>query len=570
MTNPAETYDVVVIGSGAGGLSAALTAAVSGLSVAVFEKSEFVGGSTAVSGGAVWIPGNRLMEGVGCHDSRAAVRAYLAATLGKRLKTDIIEAFLENGPEMVDFMAANTQVKFAARSLSPDYQSEVTGAAMGGRTIDPLPFDARLLGRNFNKLRPPLRSFMVLGGMMVNTKDIKALLNAFSSVSDFAHSTRLVLKYAIDRLRHRRGTRLLLGNALAARLYRSALDRNIPILTGVTAGDLVLDNGKVVGVNVDVQGQVRIIAARVGVVLATGGFPANVSERANFMPNADNHRTMAPADNVGEGISMALRAGARMEVGNKGAALWAPISRLTMPDGKERLCPHLIIDRQKPGLIAVDQKGKRFVNEATAYHEFVEAMHGNPDAVPAFLICDAVFLRRYGLGLVRAKYDLPRPFVRAGYLLTAQTLGALADVLGIDRNNLAEAVAGMNEAADTGVDLVFGKGSTRYNQYLGDPDHKPNPCLGPISTAPFYAVKVWPGDIGTATGLVVDDHARVLNGANQPVDGLFACGNDMNSIMAGSYPAAGITLGPALTFGYIAGRTLAQAATSEKRQATNS
>lgn len=570
MTSPADSYDVIVIGSGAGGLSAALTVAVEGLSVAVFEKADFIGGSTAVSGGAVWIPSNHLMNEVGHQDSREAVMAYLTTALGNRLRPDMIAAYLDHGPRMVEFMAAHTEVKFAARPLSPDYHSETTGASMGGRTIDPLPFDARTLGANFNKLRSPLHTFMVLGGMMVNTKDIKALLSAFTNLTSFTHSARLVLRHGLDRLSHRRGTRLLLGNALAARLYKSALDRNIPIFTKAAADDLVIEDGRVAGVRIAIAGQVRTIRAKVGVVLATGGFPANPTLRQEHMPYADVHRTMAPKDNRGDGITMALRAGASIETDNKGAGLWTPVSVMTQPDGSEKVFPHLVIDRQKPGLIAVNQRGKRFVNEAVSYHEFVEAMHADPDAVPAYLVCDAHFLRRYGLGLVRAKYDRPEPFIRAGYLLTAPTVEGLADVLNVDRGNLAEAVAGMNEAARTGIDTAFGKGSTRYNRYLGDPDHQPNPCLGPIAKAPFYAVKVWPGDIGSATGLRVDDHARVLNASGEPIEGLFACGNDMNSVMAGTYPAAGITLGPALTFGYIAGLTLVQSKKHHQQEAATS
>lgn len=567
MITPADSYDVIVIGSGAGGMSAALTASIDGLSVAVFEKADVVGGSTAVSGGAVWIPSNQLMKDVGHEDSREAVMTYLTTALGNRLRPEMIEAYLDNGPRMVEFMAAHTEVKFAARPLSPDYLSETAGASMGGRTIDPLPFDARTLGPNFSKLRPPLHTFMVLGGMMVNTKDIKALLTAFTNVKSFKHSAELVLRYARDRLSYRRGTRLLLGNALAARLYKSALDRNIPIFTKAPASDLLVKNNRVSGVRFDMEGGQRTIHARVGVVLATGGFPSDPILRSQHMPHANVHRSMAPKDNRGDGIAMALRAGASLETDNKGAGLWTPVSVMVQPDGSEKLFPHLITDRQKPGLIAVNQRGKRFVNEAVSYHEFVEAMHSDPDAVPAYLVCDARFLRRYGLGLVRPKYDRPEPFVRAGYLLTASTIEGLAEVLKVDHANLAEAVAGMNEAARTGVDKAFGKGSTRYNRYLGDPDHQPNPCLGPIDKAPFYAVKVWPGDIGSATGLRVDAHARVLNSSGEPIEGLFACGNDMNSVMAGNYPAAGITLGPALTFGYIAGKTLAQSVKSKHLEA---
>lgn len=564
MAAPADRYDVIVVGSGAGGLSAALTAAVEGLAVAVFEKTNFVGGSTAVSGGAVWIPGNSLMEKVGHQDSREAVATYLANALGNRFRSDLIAAYLDNGPQMVEFLAAHTEVKFSSRPLSPDYESEMAGASMGGRTLDPLPFDARSLGRDFKQLRPPLPTFMVLGGMMVNTADMKALLRAFSDLKSFAHSAQLVLRYGMDRLRYRRGTRLVLGNALAARLYKSALNRNIPIFTNATARDLLVEDGRVTGVSFDLGGERRIFRARKGVVLATGGFPANPAMRAQHVPHVDVHRSVAPEGNRGDGIAIALAAGARLDTGNKGAGLWTPVSVMTLAHGGEKIFPHLITDRQKPGLIAVNQRGRRFVNEAVSYHEFVEAMHADPDAVPAFLICDARFLRRYGLGLVRAKYDRPEPFIRAGYLLTAPTIEGLADVLKVDPTNLREAVAEMNKAATTGMDPVFGKGSTRYNRYLGDADHRPNPCLGPIAAPPYYAVKVWPGDIGSATGLRVDPFARVLNASGVPIEGLFACGNDMNSVMSGSYPAAGITLGPALTFGYIAGKYLAQSASPTK------
>jgi predicted oxidoreductase len=555
--NEISEFDAVILGSGAAGMAAAITASLKGLSVVILEKTDRVGGSTAVSGGAVWIPDNPLMGAAGHTDSRQNVMQYLETVLGNRLNRAIVTAFLDNGPRMVQFFSRNTAVRFTPRTRSPDYQSELAGASMGGRTIDPMPFDGRQLGRHFELLRPPLESFMVFGGMMVSRPEIATLLNVFRSARGFAGSTALVLRYLQDRLRFSRGTRLILGNALAARLYKTVLDQHIPIILNAAGTKLLLDQGAVRGVTTTVEGVSRTFRARRGVVIATGGFPGNHALLATRLPHASEHRTVAPSTNRGDGIELALDAGAHLVEGNAGDRLWAPVSHMKMPDGEEKTFPHLLLDRPKPGLIAVDARGQRFVNEACSYHDFVEAMQADGARVPAYLICDFRFIRKYGLGLVRPLIDRIEPFVRAGYLVRAGTIAELARQIGADPTNLAAAIAGMNRAAKSGVDDAFGKGATAYNRNLGDPDVQPNPCLGPIDKPPFFALKVWPGDIGTATGLETDHRARVVDHGGAPIEGLYACGNDMNSIMAGSYPAAGITLGPALTFGYIAGLELA-------------
>jgi succinate dehydrogenase/fumarate reductase flavoprotein subunit len=561
-------YDVVVIGSGAAGLSAALTCRIAGLSVIVLEKTEYFGGSTAVSGGAVWIPENPHMAGVGHTDSREKALAYLHATVGKPLRAPMIDAFLRYGPDMVRFFEANTEVHFVARPVSPDYQPERDGASSGGRTIDPAPFDGRTLGPAFDLLRPPLPSFLALGGMMVNRKDIDALLNLHRNWASFRHASGLIGRYLGDRLRWRRGTRLLLGNALAARLMKSAIDKQVVLERNAKISELVMEGGRVTGVRVRGGAGEKTIKARRAVVLATGGFPQNSALRAAHIPHAAVHRSMSPASNTGDGIALAVQVGGRLEHGNAGAAFWTPVSVMRGLDGKDTVFPHLITDRQKPGIMAVNSLGRRFANEASSYHDFVDAMHRAHEqtpCVPAWLICDAAFIARYGLGLVRPRTRNLKPFLDSGYLHRADSVAALAQSIRVPAAGLTASVDTLNRAAATGHDVEFGRGESAYDRYLGDPSHKPNPCLGPIETAPFYAVQIWPGDIGSATGLKVDDSARVLDVTDHPIPGLFACGNDMNSVMAGTYPAAGITLGPALTFGYIVGRTIAAAQTQPER-----
>lgn len=559
-----KEVDVIIIGSGAGGLATATTAAMAGADVLVLEKCDSFGGGAATSGGVVWVPANSDLPGKGIEDSLESAAHYLRRVLGNRARWELVQAYLDNAPKMESFFNQQTEVRLVARMAGPDYHSEEEGALPAGRMMDPAPFDARTLGKWFDKLRPPIPTFLLFGGMMVGKYDVDALVKATRSLPAARHSAMLVGRFIWDRLRfYKRGTRLTLGNALAGRLLKSALNAGVTLWDSAQVQGLVAEDGAILGLAVEHQGKLLQLRARRGVVLATGGFPANPAMMRAHIPYPEQHLSMAPDSNVGEGIALGLTAGGRLDAINLDNAFWAPVSVMTRPDGSILKCPHLIIDRSKPGVIAVNQLGRRFVNESASYHDFVATMHrehGHTPTIPAWLVCDARFLGKYGLGLVKP-WPFPRGmFLRNGYLIKARSLAELARKIGVPAGALEEEAAAHTRFAATGEDTAFGKGSTGYNRYLGDPEHIssswPNPCLGPIDKAPFYAIKIFPGDIGTSLGLRTDPQARVLDAQDQPIPGLYACGNDMNSVMAGTYPSGGITLGPAMTFGYLIGREL--------------
>ncbi|MES2980547.1 MAG: FAD-dependent oxidoreductase [Pseudomonadota bacterium] len=557
-------YDLVVIGAGAGGMAAALTAHIEGLSVLLIEKTDRIGGSTAISGGAVWAPLNAQSEKVGHPDSRSKVLTYMRNTVGDAAPQALQEAFVDSAGAALEYFERHTEVKLAARSYSPDYYPDREGAALGGRSLDPMMFDGRRLGKkHFTELRDPLPEFQVLGGMMITMTDAKHLLGALRSFSSWRESMKLVLRFFSDKLSGwHRGTRLVLGNALAARLFKSVLDRKIPYWLEASPQQLLRgQDGHVDGVTVQRNGRLWNLRARRGVVVATGGFPWSEEMRGSLYPQPTGPWSMSPQANCGEGIALARQVGATLGTGHASPAFWAPVSILKNSDGTVTRYPHLVWDRAKPGLMAVNSAGRRFVNESTSYHEFVRGMYRANEttpSVPAYLVCDSDFMERWGMGLALPGGRPREHLVRAGYLRRAPTLAALAIELGIDGEALAASAERFNQAAEAGRDDEFGKGSTAYNRYLGDPDQKPNACLGPLRAAPFYGVQVVAGDIGTACGIQCNENAQALDAGGRVVEGLYIAGNDMHSVMGGQYPAPGITLGPALTFGWRAAMHAAQ------------
>ena len=542
--------DLLVAGAGPAGMAAALVAATEGLEVVVCEKTEQVGGTGATSAGTLWIPGNRQSRDAGYTDSPDDAARYLDGLIGAADGAELRAGFLSDGPDAIDYLVSRAGLRFVPCGEHPDYRNNQPGAAIGGRAIVPEIFDGRLLGEDFDRVRPPIDEFMLFGGMMVSKDDIGPLIGRYASLRNLVHAARLVLRYAADRLRYRRGTRLTMGNALVARLFYGLRERGVPVLFGAPVVELIRDGGRVVGAAVGEDR--RRIRARRGVVLATGGFAHNPAFRAEFMPASAPPRSMAAAANAGDGLEMARRAGAGIRSGgHRSSAFWSPVSVTRRRDGGEGLFPHLSLDRAKPGLIAVNSTGRRFVNEAASYHDFVEGMyrsHEVTNTMPAWLVCDSAFVRRYGLGAIHPGTRRLRRF--ADYVATAGTVAELASLIEVDQAGLADTVARHNRFAAEGSDPDFGKGDDAFNRFNGDPRNKPNPCLAPIETPPFVAVAVWPAEIGCSVGLATTADGEVLNADGAVIEGLYACGNDMSSVMAGTYPGPGITLGPAVVFGY--------------------
>jgi succinate dehydrogenase/fumarate reductase flavoprotein subunit len=434
--------------------------------------------------------------------------------------------------------------------------------------LEPVTFDGAKLGVHFKRLRPPLPEFTLFGGMMVNRLDIPHLRKVGRSFRSTLRAMRLVSQYALQRLRSPRGTTLHLGNALAARLYASLLARNVDIIFGAGVKHLLVEGDGVRGVQIADSSGTRSIGARKGVVLATGGFSHDANLRERYFPGAAGVVSATAPAGTGDGLRIAIAAGASIGTVVASPAYWVPASLFRRADGSQGVFPHTVTDRAKPGAIAVNSAGRRFVNEALSYHEFVLAMlrDGNDAAGRSFyLICDRHFLWTYGLGRIQPFTRRIRRYIENDELIEAPNIDALADSIGVERSTLVTTVENYNAHAREGLDPEFGRGSTIYQRHLGDAGHAPNPCVAPIEQAPFYALRIYPADLGTAIGLETDCHARVLRKNGMAIAGLYACGNDMGSIMNGNYPGPGITLGPALTFGYIAGRHLARTA-SEPRE----
>ena len=560
---PAEC-DVLVIGSGAGGLSLAITAKRHGLDVIVVEKAPVFGGTTAFSGGVLWIPGNPHCRPANADDAVDKAKTYLKSEAGNFYNEEAVDAFLHYGPKMLEFFERETEVKFVA-SLYPDYHPDAPGGVDVGRSITAAPYDARRLGKDLHRLRPPLATITFIG-MMFNSSnaDLKHFFNATRSLTSAAYVMRRLASHIKDLALYRRGVQVTSGNALAARLAKSAIDLDIPIITSAPAHSLTGQDGAIDGAIVEVGGKPTSVRARKAVVLASGGFPHDQRKIAAAYPHVargGEHFSPTPRENTGDGIDMAEGVGGVCALDYPNASAWMPVSKVPRPDGSAGAFPHLV-DRYKPGVIAVLKSGRRFTNESNSYHDVGAAMIdacSDAKETAAWLICDHATMRKYGLGFAKPAPVPTSLYVKSGYLQRGDTLQDLARQTDIDPAALEETVEVYNRGAVNGLDPAFGRGTTSFNRYLGDPAHVPNPTVGPILKPPFYALKIMPGDLGTFDGLKTDVFGRVLTDTDQPIRGLYAVGNDRASIMGGAYPGAGITLGPNMTFGYLTGLHIAGA-----------
>lgn len=553
------TTDVVVVGTGGGGMTAALVAKQARLDVLLVEKSEYYGGSTALSGGGLWIPNNYLLQRDGLEDSLEKARTYFANTIGDRTPQSLQEAYLVNAPEMVKYLASNTRVRFRRSPGYADYYPERPGGMADGRALEGAPFDGSKLGDDLATLRP--MGIKIPAGLAFTATEYNKLGMITSTWAGKWVAIKVGVRTVANRLT---GVKLLaLGQALIARLRLSLKDENVPIWLRSPLTDLIVEDGAVVGVVVERDGRPMRIRADKGVILAAGGFAHNQAMREKYQKAPIDHRwSSASPDNTGDAIELGMKIGAKVDLMDD--AWWGPSS----------LPPNMPVmfhvgERSYPGAIMVNGAGRRFTNEAASYVEVVHAMYEKHSTesphIPATFIMDSRFRNKYIFGTLFPMQPIPKSYFESGYFKRADTLEALADQCGLDAATLKETVERFNRHARSGVDEDYHRGDSAYDRYYGDPTVKPNPCLAPIEKPPFYAVQIVPGDLGTKGGLVMDEHARVLREDGSIIKGLYVTGNNSASVMGNTYPGAGSTIGPSMTFGYVAARHIVHAAGGECR-----
>lgn len=568
-----HTTDVLVVGSGGGGMTAALTASDCESDVLLIEKSAFYGGSTALSGGALWVPNNHLMKEAGYQDSSEEALDYLRIITKGEISEERLRAYVDTIREMVLYLEKNSHVRFQIVPEYPDYYSNVKGSkSAGGRSIEPRPFNARRLKEVRKQILVPPALEIIGGKVMITAADVRVMMSssplarlkaAWTFVPYFVNPSRFLSRF---------DTRLTLGNALIGRLLLSMKERGINSWLNTAARGLIVEDERVVGLEAERSGQKLRIRANKAVILAAGGFEKNQAMREKYQhqPVSAEWSNGNP-ENTGDAIQMGIEIGAAVDFMDDG--WWIPTTMIpgrSLPwyvkdswwtklalEQNAEIPWFVLIDRSLPGSIVVNAKGKRFTNEAAPYLDFVNDQRSDHKAgggtVPAFIIADGRFRARYPFGPILPRLST-RKYIESGFLIVSHTLEGLAEKCGIDPEGLVDEVRRYNEFAAAGEDLDFNKGETPIDRYYGDVNVKPNPCLGSIDKPPFHAYRVYPGDIGTKGGLCTDEHARVLSEDGRPIDGLYATGNCSAPVMGGSYAGAGATIGPSMVFGYIAAR----------------
>lgn len=549
--------DVLVIGSGAGGMLAGLVAAHNRADVLIVEKDKMWGGTSATSGGGIWIPGSDAAKAVGFEDDLEGAFTYVRALSKDNVPDANIRAYVDNAAPMLRWVSAHTSLEYMAFPY-PDYHAENPGGSPTGfRTHMPLPLDGKALGADVRTLRfasPAASLFGYLNWHFDETYDI-----LYRAKGWWRRLGASLARYWLDwpfRFSSAKDRRLTLGNALAGGLRLALNERKVPLWLDTALVELVHEHGKVTGAVVLQRDKTLRIGARLGVVLAAGGFDKNQAMRDD---NAPLYPNAGYSGGVSSNTGDAIRAGAAIGAGtmNLQSAWAAPVFHVPGED-RGRLCT---IERALPGCIMVNQSGQRYLNEAASYHIVGQQMarrqaeHG--DGSPSWIVFDSRYRHLYPMGpLYPLIPDWLQPRQVKLILKKATTIEGLAGEMGVDPGALAAAVSRFNAGAAQGEDPDFHRGEAAYDKMYGDPRQAPNPCLRPIDQGPFYAMPIYPGDIGTNGGLTTNARAQVLDEAGQPITGLYAVGNSAASAMGESYPGAGVTIGPAMTFGYIAARDM--------------
>ncbi|SHM60564.1 3-oxosteroid 1-dehydrogenase [Cryptosporangium aurantiacum] len=545
----AQKFDLVVVGAGGAGMAAALTAAASGLRAIVVEKAPRYGGSTARSGGGVWIPNNQALERDGVVDDAEAARTYLAhivATASRSGDTDVSAlqaAFLRHGPDMLAFVEKETPLRFGWVRDYSDYYPEAPGGRPTGRSVEPKPLPSSVLGGLRSTLEPPYLASK--SGLAITQAEFRWLNLVARHPRGVATAAKVGARAWISRARRRE--LLTMGQALAAGLRAGLARRDVPVWLSTPLLELVVKDGRVIGVEVAVRGgEPEQLLAERGVVLTAGGFERDDTLRKRYQKEPiGTEWTVGAEANTGDGIRAAQDLGAAVRLMDD--AWWGP--SVPLPRG-----PYfLLAERSLPGCVLVDVDGSRFVNEAAPYVDAVHAMYeaGEP-RIPAWLVFDQRYRDRYLFTARGPRQPLPGSWYRAGVAAKSSTLAGLAEKIGVPAEALEQTVARFNGFASTGKDLDFGRGESAYDRYYGDPRVKPNPCLAELVKPPFHAVKIVPGDLGTKGGLVTDERSRVLREDGSVIPGLYAAGNTSAQVMGRTYAGPGATLGPAMTSGYLA------------------
>ncbi len=553
-----EEFDLVVIGSGAGAMTAGIVAHDRKASALLIEKSDRYGGSSAMSGGSLWVPQSHFMAEAGIDDNREDAIAYLKEITAGAVDPAKLEAYVDAAPEAVRYLAEHAHLKMYSMPAYSDYYPRAEGSKPGGRSLDPETFDARSLGDDLLSMKDQNPQMLVMGRLFMTIPESRTMLTRAPGWIGLMF--KLMMRYMLDlpwRFKSKRDRFLAMGNSLVGMLRQAMLDRGIPLWLESGAREFVVEEGRVVGVVADRKGQPVRIRARQGVVVAAGGFEGNQAMREKYLPGPTKVEwSCSNKANTGDLIELARDLGAAVEFMDEG--WWGPV---TVVPGEEN-ARMLVIEKSLPGSVMVNKAGRRFVNEAAPYIDVVNAQYADDSeeapCVPCYLIFDARFRKSYPVGPMLPGAQQPDLFLgqmlRDGYLKKANTVRELALKMDVDADNLEATVNQMNEFAKTGKDLDFGRGDTVFDQYYGDEKVKPNPCLAPIVEAPFYGMEAYPGELGTKGGIRTDARARVLTEAGDVIPGLYAVGNCSSPVMGRTYAGAGATLGPATTFAYIAAR----------------